>query len=56
MTWIRFTKDFRYSNVRYTEYFKAGDHKNVPRHVAELALSKGAGVKEVKAREKKRQD
>lgn len=56
MTWIRFTSDFRYSNTRYTEYFKEGDHVNRPRHVAEAAISKNAAVKEVKTRAKERQD
>lgn len=46
MTWVRFTRDWAYRNTRYTEKFKAGDHKNVPRHVAEAAVAASAGEKE----------
>lgn len=56
MTWVRFTDGFRYSDTRYTQYFSAGDHLNVPRKVADLAVYKGKAVKEVKKREKERED
>lgn len=56
MTWIRFIEGFRYSDTRYTEYFEKGDHVNRPRKVAELAVSKGKAVKEVKTLAQQRQD
>ena len=56
MTWIKFTRDYRYSDVRITEYFKEGDHVNRPRHVANAAVDDGAAIKEVKTLAQQRQD
>lgn len=44
MTWVTFTRDYRYSTTRYTEYFKEGEARNLPRHVADSIL-KGGGAK-----------
>lgn len=52
MTWVKFIRDHRYSDTRVTRYFKAGDHENLPRTMADSCERSGAGVKEVKKREK----
>lgn len=56
MTWVRFTRDWDYMCVTYTEKFKAGQHLNRPRHVVEAAVKAGAGVKEVKTLAQQRKD
>lgn len=45
MTWIRFTRDYRYSNTRYTEYFEEGEVRNLPRHVADSIVNNDGAVK-----------
>lgn len=54
MTWIVFSRDYRHSTTRYTEHFKAGERRNLPRHTVEAIVKNGGGTLEVVKREKKR--
>lgn len=56
MTWIKFTRDYRYSSTRYTEYFKEGEARNLPRHVAESIISNGGAKKGGRPNAKQRAD
>lgn len=56
MTWVRFTRDYRYSNTRYTEYFDKGEVRNLPRHVAESIVKNDGAVKGGRPLAKQRTD
>lgn len=54
MTWVVFTRNYSHSTTRYTEHFKEGERRNLPRHVAEAIVNNGGAKMEATKREKKR--
>lgn len=54
MTWVVFSRDYRHTTTRYTEYFRAGERRNLPRHTAEAIVKNGGATTEGVKREKKR--